>query len=206
MNKIDMKKVVKDRIGNQKRAISSKRVDAINKMARDFYNSHKPVRSEYYVNEALKNLTNWEVHFEKEFGGIDRMYNMSSAISYLNGSSDYNYDLIRSAIISAANNTDPFSSYDHRWLRESPFKDEIAEVFAEAKKEFYDKPRDLDKLELELLSVITSAKNAKVAAEQLEELGITLDVPEAKKVVSTLPAVVKLSVDATLFNKDVAKS
>jgi hypothetical protein len=206
MNKIDMKKVVKDRIYNQIQAINKNKWDEIRKMAQVFFKEHKPKKAERFADLALANLEQWEANFKQEFGTTQDMHGMRSAMSYINQSQDKTFELINRALELAANGSDPLQSTSHYWLRTSPFQKEFLELCAEVKKMYHDRIRDLHKLENEMLAVITSAKSAKAAAEQLDGLGITMEVPEAKRVQSNLPAVVKLSVDPTLFNKDVAKS
>lgn len=206
MNKIDMKKVVKDRIFNQIAAINKNKWDEIKKTAQVFFKDHKPKKAERFADLALANLEQWELNFKQEFGTTQDMHGMRSAIAYINQSQDKTFELIQNALELAAQGTDPLQSTRHYWLRTSPFQKEFLELCAEVKAKYYDRVNDLHKLENELLAVVTSAKSAKAAWEQLDALGITLDVPEAKRVQSNLPAVVKLSVDPTLFNKDVAKS
>lgn len=206
MNKIDMKKVVKDRIANQIAAINKNKWADIRKMAQVFFKEHKPKMAERFADLALANMEQWEAKFKQEFGGTQDMHQMRTVISYINQSQDKTFELINRALELAANGSDPLQSTNHYWLRTSPFQKEFLELCAEVKKKYHDSIRDLHKLENEMLAVITSAKSAKAAHEQLDGLGITLDVPEAKRVQSNLPAVVKLSVDPTLFNKDVAKS
>lgn len=205
MNKNELKKVVKERIYNQKAAIQNVKWDEVQKMAKQFFDDHFPVEAEKASVKALFHMDEWQRHFRKEFGSTRDMHGMGSAMSYINNSQDATFNLVRGALKLASSGTDPLTSISHYWLRESPLKNDFLELCAEVKAKFHDSMSDLNKLEFELLSVISAAKSAKVAHEQLEELGITLDVPEAKKVQSNLPAVVKLSVDPKLFNKDVAK-
>lgn len=204
MNKIDMKKVVKGRIANQKAAIRKQKWDEVKKIAQGFFKEHKPKKAERFADLALANMEQWEANFKQEFGSTQDMHGMRTALSYINRSQDATFELVYKALEMASNGDDPLQSNNHYWLRTSPFQKEFLELCAEVKKKYFDSLRDLNKLENEMLAVITSAKTAKAAHEQLDGLGITMDVPEAKAVQSNLPAVVKLSVDPTLFNKDVA--
>ena len=207
MNKNDLKKVVKERILNQKNAIQTKRPIEYKKEAEKFFEDHFPKQAEYHANEAAKHLEKWSTEFKREFCGIFDMHGMRTAMGYVNRSRDAAYALIEEALSDAAWGRDPFTATNrHHWLKESPMHDDFKEPCERMRLQFHQSLKDLSVLENELLSVITAAKSAKVAAEALKDLGIEMDIPEAKKVQSNLPAVVKLSVDANLFNKSVAKA
>ncbi|WP_342416252.1 hypothetical protein NST83_01105 [Paenibacillus sp. FSL R10-2782] len=207
MNKNDLKKVIKSRIANQKEALEESRPTGL-LTAQRFFKQHAPHIKFTVIDDHVDSIDHIGDELAKQFYTVnDSEYSgFGGALSALRNTQSRVVDALSSVFdFAAANGSSWKTDYQLRKFLNYPISKEIEAIADDLTTKYYDQRVALDKLELELLSVVTAAKSAKAATETLDELGITLDIPEAKQVQSNLPAVVQLSVPTTLFNKDIKK-
>lgn len=207
MNKNDLKKLIKTRIANQKEALKASMPSNV-AVAHQFYQDHAPKKLIADITDRVDSIRALGNKIEQTFCRVNKntYSGFGSAVSTLENIDDSIKNRLAAVFHTAMWNGASWktgSSFND--LMNYPIREKLEARADELTAQFYDQQKALDKLELELLAVVTAAKNAAKAMEALDELGITLDIPEAKEVKSNLPAVVSLSVSTTLFNKDIKK-
>lgn len=202
MNKNELKKLVKERIQNQIATLESTKFNETKKQARELYNKIFTRDVQYDLNKAVQDFK--EV-LAKYKGNIGSFYKTSGNFYWMGRMEKfvdtYQEDLER--ILQCAWGNDWTSAAVTR--RVEGYSPEARAVIKEYHAKIYDKYHvqrtQLEKMEVELIAIITASKTAAAAVDTLKDMGINLDIPEAKKVTPMLPAVVKLTVDTKLFNE-----
>lgn len=202
MNKNDIKRVIKQRIENQKNEVSNARQNVISKAAKDLFHEIYSAEDLQTLNTAGTEYLATLKSFNNTVGNIINMTGNPYAFNAVKSLEEQLYRNIKD-ILWKAHYIDWTSRDVSRYI-ESYHESQvpkIKEAFEAIYEADYVRRANLNKLETELLSIVTSSKTAVIALETLKELGIEFDIPEAKTVTSNLPAVVALSVSPELFNK-----
>lgn len=201
MNKNEIKRVIKERIQNQKQKVLDGRQDFITKAARELFHKIYSAEDLQTINSAGESYLAAIKSFKSTIGNLMGITGHGYAFNAIKIMESLLYDHIKD-ILWVAHYAD-WTSRDASRRIEQYHEDQvpvIKEVFEMIYEADFVKRQNLNKLETELLAIVTSSKTAATALKTLKDLGIEFDIPEAKKVASNLPAVVTLSVSPELFN------
>lgn len=202
MNKNELKQLVKVRIKNQISTIDSVKHQEAKKEAEKLFNN-------IFTKEVQDDLDTAVTVFKKSVG----KYNTTIGSIKDIGDNYYMFDQLNRFVTRCGVAIENLmqhalgSDWTDRFVsrRVEGFSPEVRENIKASYEHIYNtyyvRKRQLEKMEAELIAIIQSSKTAAKAAEALTEMGIKLDIPEAKPTVAMLPAVVKLTVDTKLFNE-----